>query len=77
MFAVRENTSERTRENPGKYVFLITASQRGRRRWSLAESGLAVRFAAAVVVVVGGGGEEVRRGEQEKNHPTLNTIVRP
>lgn len=65
MFAVRENTSERTRENPGKYVFLITASQRGRRRWSLAESGLAVRFAAAVMVV-GGGGEEVRRGEEEK-----------
>lgn len=65
MFAVRENTSERTRENPGKYVFLITASQRGRRRWSLAESGLAVRFAAAVMAV-GGGGEEVRRGEEEK-----------
>lgn len=68
MFAARENTSERTRENPGEYVFLITARQLRRRRLSLPESGLA----AAMV-----GGGEVRRGEEEKKNPSLNTIVRP
>lgn len=59
MFAARENTSERTRENPGEYVFLITARQLRRRRLGLPESGLAA-------AMVGEGGEEVRRGEEEK-----------